>query len=80
MQVVKPRPRRRERIRRTGRTGGRTLPETTWLPSTNASRPEDLVTDASPPIDVTAEARALIAAALGQAGTARYVRIRVGRG
>ncbi len=34
----------------------------------------------SPAIDVSAEAHALLAAALGQAGTAQYVRIRVGRG
>ncbi len=34
----------------------------------------------SPAIDVSADAQAIIAAALSQAGTAQYVRIRVGRG
>jgi hypothetical protein len=38
------------------------------------------VIDQSPAIEISAEARALIAAALARAGTAEYVRIRVGRG
>ena len=38
------------------------------------------MTDSSPTIDVSAEARALLAAALADGGGARYIRVRVGRG
>ena len=36
--------------------------------------------DSSPDIDVSAEARALLAAALADGGGARYIRVRVGHG
>jgi len=38
------------------------------------------MTDSSPAIDVSAEARALLAAALADCGGAWYIRVRVGHG
>ncbi len=38
------------------------------------------MTDTTPAIEVTAEARALLVAALAESGAAEYIRIRVGRG
>ncbi len=38
------------------------------------------MTESSPAIDVSAEARALLAAALADGGGARYIRVRVGHG
>jgi hypothetical protein len=36
--------------------------------------------DSEPLIDVSAEASTLLAAALAESGSARYIRVRVGRG
>jgi hypothetical protein len=38
------------------------------------------VTEQSPSIEVSAEAGALLEAALAQSGAAEYIRVRVGRG
>jgi hypothetical protein len=38
------------------------------------------VSDSAPRIEITAEARALLAAALAESGTAQFVRVQVERG